>query len=321
LVDDTADKYKKHKWSATPADNQKILNNCAIDYNEGLFTNDKLYAKNDVTGKYYLIATLDQNITTGHVELNWEKADNSIPKEVLNAIGYKDKHANVLEELHAMVGVVAKNSCDVAIYVNEYVDNADNKNAGSFWVSWNRPINVDTNEDALQDAKNNGDYVYLVDMLKLYDWRGPKDGFMYDEQQWLWAYYNVKSVTIDVTPSKVKTNMNQTDVNKFVKLSDVTTRARLRTMSGTQTQTIDFTTLIANYPTLYNAAGKNADLLAELGIDPEDVTVKEKFGGVYYENNGEHVETFDLIIPIQVNYGWGRFISEVRVKVNRTLGH
>jgi hypothetical protein len=119
------------------------------------------------------------------------------------------------------------------------------------------------------------------------------------------------------------TNMNQTDPNKFVKLSDVTTRARLRTMAGGQTQTIDFTTLITahTYPTYYNEESKNADLLADLGIDPEDNDVKALFGGVYYENNGEHVETFDLIIPIQVNYGWGRFISDVRVKVNRTLGH
>jgi peptidoglycan hydrolase CwlO-like protein len=311
----------KHQWKENPADNEKILNNCAIDYNAGLFTNDKLYAK--VGNVYTEIATLDQNITTGHVELTFRNPDDDVTKEVLNAIGYEAEHKNVLTELHAMVGVVAKNSCNVAIYVNEYVADADNKNAGSFWVSWNRPINVDTNEKGLQDAKNNGDYVYLVDMLKLYDWRGPADGYMYDAQQWLWAYYNVKSVTIDVTPSKVMTNMNQTDPNKFVKLSDVTTRARLRTMAGGQTQTIDFTTLITahTYPTYYNEESKNADLLADLGIDPEDNDVKALFGGVYYENNGEHVETFDLIIPIQVNYGWGRFISDVRVKVNRTLGH
>ena len=319
-------KYQVHKWANEPAKNQETLNKCAIDYNDGVFTNEKLYAVlksayNSATS-YTEIATLDQNITTGHVELTFRDADDDITKEVLNAIGYEENHTNVLKELHTMVGVVAKNDCDVAIYVSEYAEGADNKNAGTFWASWNRPINVDTNDKGLQDAKNNGDYIYLVDMMKLFDWRGPVDGKMYDSFQWLWAYYNVKSVTIDVTAEKVKTNMNQADPNKFVKLSDVTTRARLRTLAGTTTQTIEIAPQMPNtYPTYYNAADKNADLLRDLGIAPEDEAVKAKFGGVYYENNGEHVETFDIIVPIQVNYGWGRFISEVRVTINRTLGN
>lgn len=319
-------KYQVHKWDNNPAKNQETLNKCAIDYNDGVFTNEKLYAVKKTAynsdASYTEIATLDQNITTGHVELTFRDPDDDITKEVLNAIGYEENHANVLKELHTMVGVVAKNNCDVAIYVSEYAEGADNKNAGTFWASWNRPINVDTNDKGLQDAKNNGDYIYLVDMMKLFDWRGPVDGKMYDNFQWLWAYYNVKSVTIDVTAEKVKTNMNQADPNKFVKLSDVTTRARLRTLAGTNTQTIEIAPQMPNpYPTYYNAADKNADLKRHLGIDPEDDTIKAKFGGVYYENNGEHVETFDIIVPIEVNYGWGRFISDVRVTINRTLGN
>jgi len=323
-------KYQVHKWSNDAAKNHETLNKCAIDYNDGVFTNEKLYAvlksAYNSAVNYTEIATLDQNITTGHVELTFRDPDDDITKEVLNAIGYEENHTNVLKELHTMVGVVAKNGCDVAIYVNEYAEAADNKNAGTFWTSWNRPINVDTNDKGLQDAKNNGDYIYLVDMMKLYDWRGPVDGKMYDNYQWLWAYYNVKSVTIDVTAEKVKTNMHHPelgdDFSKWPSLSSVTTRARLRTMAGTMTQTIDLAPQMPNtYPTYYNAAAKNAELKRDLGIDPENETIKAKFGGVYYENNGEHVETFDLIIPIQVNYGWGRFISEVRVRVNRTLGN
>ena len=326
-------KYQIHKWDNDPAKNQETLNKCAIDYTDGVFTNEILYAvnknnygKSSYTADYTPIATLDQNITTGHVELTFRDPDNDITKEVLNAIGYEENHTNVLKELHTMVGVVAQNGCNVAIYVNEYAEGADNKNAGTFWTSWNRPINVDTNEKGLQDAKNNGDYIYLVDMMKLYDWRGPVDGKMYDAFQWLWAYYNLKSVTIDVTAEKVKTNMHHPelgdDFSKWPTLSSVTTRARLRTMAGTMTQTIELAPQMPNpYPTYYNAADKNADLKRDLGIDPVDETIKAKFGGVYYENNGEHVEDFDLIVPIQVNYGWGRFISEVRVKVHRTLGN
>lgn len=321
---DTGNKYTAHKWNSNPAKNKEILQNCAIDYNDGVFNNNKLYAVNN--GVYTHIATLDQNITTGKVELVFRNPDNDVTKEILNAIGYEENHKNVLKEFHTKVGVIAHNGCQVAVYVDEMVANADNTNAGTFWVSWQRPINVDTNESGMVDAKNNGDYVYLVDMLKMFDWRGPVEGPMYGATQWLWAYYNVKSVTIDVTPAKVMTNMHQSNPNTFKKLSEVTTRARLRALDGSgnaaMTSTIVFNdNLPLNYPADYNKASMNDKLNEDLGLIPVDLVKKALFGGIYYENNGENVEKFDVIVPIEVNYGWGRFPTTVRVKIDRTLGN
>ena len=314
--------YQAHKWS-TPAENKKILQNCAIDYNDGVFTNNKLYAVNN--GTYTHIATLDQNITTGTVELVFRNPDNDVTKEILNAIGYTADHKNVLTEFHTKVGVVGHNNCGVAIYVDEMETGKDNSKAGTFWVSWQRPINVDTHEKDMVDAKNNGDYVYLVDMLQMYDWRGPVEGKMYGANQWLWAFYNVKSVKIDVTPSKVKTNMHQSNVNTFKPLSQITTRARLRALDASgnaaQTATIVFADNLPSYPTAYNMASMNDKLNEDLGLVPADVAKKALFGGLYYENNGENVEKFDVIVPIEINYGWGRFLASVKVRIDRTLGN
>lgn len=132
-----------------------------------------------------------------------------------------------------MVGIVAHNGCGVAINVPEYAKDEANTNAGTFYVSWQRPINTSTNANPMVDAKNNGDYIYTVDFLKLFDWRGPVAGKMYDANQWLWAYYNIKSVKIDVTPANVKTNMHQASTSTFVPLSRVTTMARLGAMNTT----------------------------------------------------------------------------------------
>jgi hypothetical protein len=316
-----------HVWSANAADNKAVFEKCAIAYDKGMFTNDALYAYVNVTEPQYTkIADLTQEITSGHMELVFRTPDDDTTKEILNAIGYEENHANVLKEFHAMIGVVAKNDCDVAIYVNEYVDDADNKEAGQFWASWQRPINVDTNSKDMVDAKDNGDFIYLVDMLKMFDWRGPVAGKMYDEGQWLWAYYNVKSVTINVNAADVMTTMNQPE-GQWKELSKVSTKVILRCLApdGTANQsqlTINIADGLTNaYPTYYNEAAKSAELKADMGIYPENDINKAKFGGIYYENNGENVEDFDLLIPVQVNYGWGRFIAKVTVHIHRSLGN
>ena len=323
-------KYTEHKWG-TPAQNKEIHEKCAIDYNDGVYNNTILYAvptaNYATTAAYTPIATLNPAITSGQMDLIWRVPDNDITKEILNAVGYEDAvHSNILKELNTMVGVIAHNGCFVAINVPEFVADEANTNAGTFYVSWQRPINTVTNANPMVDAKNNGDYIYTVDFLKLFDWRGPVNGKMYDENQWLWAYYNIKSVKIDVTPANVKTNMHQASTSTFVPLADVTTMARLGALNtaGAVTYNGNVTINLNGGAGLaaFNAANQNAALLTAMGLVPANNANKLAFaGGLYYENNGDNVTEFDVIVPVTVTYDWGEFISYVTVHIDRTLGN
>jgi predicted nucleic acid-binding Zn-ribbon protein len=322
--------YTEHKWG-TPAQNKEIHEKCAIDYNDGVYNNTILYAvptANYATAAAYTrIATLNPAITSGQMDLIWRTPDNDITKEILNAVGYEDAvHSNILKELNTMVGVIAHNGCGVAINVPEFVADEANTNAGTFYVSWQRPINTVTNANPMVDAKNNGDYIYTVDFLKLFDWRGPVNGKMYDENQWLWAYYNIKSVKIDVTPANVKTNMHQASTSTFVPLADVTTMARLGALNTTGAVTYNGNVTInlngGAGLAAFNAANQNAALLTAMGLVPANNANKLAFaGGLYYENNGDNVTEFDVIVPVTVTYDWGEFISYVTVHIDRTLGN
>ena len=318
--------YTTHKWG-TPAQNKEILEKCAIDYRLGVFANKTLYAVKTADYKksgavYTPIATLNQNIGSGAMQLIWRTPDDDVTKEVLNAVGYEDDvHSNILKELNCMVGVIAHNGCDVAVSIDEYVKDEDNNNAGTFYVSWQRPINVVTEATPMVDAKDNGDYIYLVDFLKMFDWRGPEKGYMWGDKQWLWAYYNVKSLTIDVTPEKVLTNMHQA-ADKFVKLSDVTTMAQLGVLNPDGSVNFRSKTKIDLNLQPYNYEGANANLLAAMGIKPVSEAKKLLFGGgLFYANNGDNVTDFDVKVPVTVAYDWGEFVAVVTVHIHRTLGN
>ena len=317
--------YTEHKWG-TPEENKALHEKCAIDYNDGVYTNNILYAvptaSYGTAAAYTPIATLNQNIDNGTMQLIWREPSNDITKEVLNAVGYYDDiHSNILEELNCMVGVIAQNGCDVAINVPEYVKDESNLNAGTFYVSWQRPINVYNEANPMVDAKNNADYVWLVDFMKIFDWRGPDKGKMWGDTQWLWAYYNIKGVKIDITPSKMKTNMHQASEDTFVPMSQVTTEAEFSIVKVDGTLTADPYTVPMNLLP-YNSAEQNAALLAYMGIKPENQAKKIAFGGgLKYENNGDNVTDFDVLVPVTVIYDWGEFVASVKVHIHRTLGN
>ena len=342
----------KHKWTweddkdnpQTPEDRKKLHEECAIDYTKGVYTNAVLYAvlkdgkENTKDEQRQRIATLDQNIESGVMTL----LHTEFAEKLLNAEGYFPEHGNITTTptedksegsytfekkdfvgmLHCMVGIIAHNGCEVAINVPEYVKDADNVNAGTFYVSWQRPINVAPDADPMVDAKNNGDYIYTVDFLKLFDWRGPVEGKMWGDNQWLWAYYNIKSLTIDLNPEKMKTNMHQAD-GKFVEMSKVTTQAKFTILKE------DGTTVSGKYEFKLatklagkNQAAANANLLRAMGLQPANNIIKQEFaGGIKYENNGDNVKEFDIIVPVTVSYDWGEFIAYVKIHIDRTLGN
>ena len=296
----TAPVADEHVWDEATLD--KTLEECAIDYKatKGAFTNDKLYA--ECGGVYKQIATLNQ--TTGEISL----INNEFCQKVLNAVGYTEGHKNITTEMSAWVAIVAPTKCGLAEKVAEGVNLA----------SWQRPINLKaTEEQQMVDANTNGNTIYLIDILKMFDWRGEANGYMWGKNTWFWAYYNVKAITVDVTPSKVLTNMHYGTEKK---LSEVTTEAELRTypqMNLKETYKFD----LRQPNTAYGATNgfqyeaKNNALVKYMNENPE------KFGAIYYKNNGDNVNEFYVKVPVTVEYEWGTFTTYVKINIKTTLGH
>lgn len=302
-----------HAWTSEAAAND-VISKCAIAYAKGVFNNTSLYA---VTGTTYTkIATLDPN--NGEINL----IHNDATYDVLNAIGYPDggtDHKNINKELRAKVGVIAESGkCGIASQMQD----------ATFLCSWQRPININDPEDqVVLDAKTNANYIYLADILHLYDWRGFELASGSDEDQkirgcmekpstkWLWAYYNVKSITVDCTPSKVWTNMHglNTTLDK-VDPNYAYIRAD-EARNFTHTYSFDLHNLNG---VNYNYASKSADLYK---LFKEDEAVRKTIGYIYYDNNGDNVNEFDVIVPITVSYEWGTFTQKVKIHIKDTLGN
>ena len=200
-------------------------------------------------GKFELIHYLPIGSTYADFR-NGDAVENYVLYDVLNALGYpldKDKTCEfdytyrfLMHELNGWIGTVATNECNVARYMDQVkTDTPDNP--ATFVASWQRPINLDKNPiDVALDANTNENIIYLVDYLKLYDWRGYKpgninghdgvhQGYMWDNHLWFWAYYNIRKIEVDMNPHHIKTTMheNERPANKrWVWLDEVTTKAR-----------------------------------------------------------------------------------------------
>ena len=349
-----------YKWSeATLKD---VLFQNAIDPNAGVFNNDILYAYDHTAQKYVQIAKIVEPSFTpagiysdqGAIQLfHWLTAEdgtigsatktdfeNWVCYDILNAVGYEEHNANINKELRSWLGFIGE-ECDdqVAYYVEQ--DQYDDENVATVLNSWKRPINLpNNNPDDAQDAKTNENTIYVVDNLKMFDWRGDKpsfNGYMYDNHYWFWAYYNVKGIAINLDGTKVLVDLN--DGNGFVPLNTVTSYLRLYPLAGgtalgttAEGKTLwgklagatyyDFTTLLSPALNTYNHSNKEAALETALGVNPSDKAKKAVLGGVYYENDALHVTKFTLKFPVAVRYEWGWvYDNEFTWKVDTTHGN
>lgn len=306
---------------------------CNMAYNAGVFNNQTLYAIQKenyhncdplYSAPYYKIAEMDE--TSGEITLyrdwtaaNVECADAKALDMIVNAIGYEAAHANLTSEMHAWVGVVADNGCNVATYTFDGVD----KNFGIWTDSWQRPINlikIAEVTDAIKDAQSNGYYIPVYDLLAFYDWRGPVEGDMEaDANKWLWAYYNINRIDVDFNADNIMTDINGTFGNIDKKLSDAGNLVHLYPATAAQRSAVQapaltrFNTLIGGY----NASTKSADLVTYL---EGSANGKANFGYIFYENNGLRVDKFTVRIPVIIYYEWGHFKTYVDVVINTTLG-
>lgn len=280
----------------------------------------------------------------------WNDADpankeNAYTEACLNAVGYilseieRDATTGLMtgkfvnkgnplnNQLRAYVGVIATNNCNVANQMKDYkIDNF-----AVFQMTWERPINMLQEADFMVDAINNGDYIYMVDILRLFDWRGASNkgtgasletGYMWGDKgipsywtvqdwrpnQWLWAYYNVKAINVDLATNHVYTNLSQANANTFVTMNTVSGMVELTGKSGKTLNTwlgdgTDFDI------TPFNSHDQNDAIIDYMGLErPRQEgydAVKGKFGYIYYENNGQNVNDFDVLVPVTVVYDWG----------------
>lgn len=313
LVPEYAGDVANHEWKSEAEANEWI-NKCAIAYDKGVYNNATLYAYNGtVAGTGTKIATINQ--TTGEVTLD----HNATTKRIINAIGYAPGHKNINKEFRAQIGVIASKGCTV-------LQSED----ATFLASWQRPINpAETHEVVKLDAKTNADTIFVADILKFYDFRGPVEGQMETAAtKWLWAYYNIKSIKVDCTPSHVYTNMGMLDdedddfKNLTKKLSEVNTNAALLAydFASNSEETVGTATFnLRNFGGVnYNTAAKSEDLYKIFNGTNKQ---KERFGYIIYYNNGANVTRFSVRIPIEVSYEWGTFKTYVTVAIHRTLGN
>ena len=281
----------KHEYSTLAT----TLKTCALDIDEGAFTNTNLYAVAGATTTK--IASI--NPETGEIKL----INNKACQDILNAVGYEPNHGGNLKQMRAWVGIATANHCGV-------VENTTND---QFIASWQRPINLkDIDNNVMVDANTNGNIINVIDFLKLYDWRGETAGFMWGANTWFWAYYGINSITVDADPAHVLTNMH--NGNKFVPLKDITTEAELYALeannNGVKTA-LKYTFDLSSY----NSSDKNADLLTYMKSHAAD------FGRLYYTNNGDNVKAFDIIVPITIGYTWGSFETNVKIHIEATAGN
>ena len=359
--------------------NNEILEQCAIKYNtgasnpanDGVFANDTLYAvlKSAYASAAEYEPIVIMNATTGAVTLlhesvdnKWNKgaqplggagAENTYSEVVLNAIGYNEEVYEVgqnpiHEQLRAWTGVIVKARCNIAMKMSD-VNKKDDNTFATWMNGWERPINVYTGEKSAVDAKNNGNYIYAVDFLNMYDWRGygldssnqmtwdatqidwnnqySRRGAMFGQNYWLWAYYGIKGFTFKMKTSDIETTLHWG--SQWRKLSEVSHNLEFYAgqAGGVMRKNSDVpVTFSLRTPVDYSFASKNADLIDELGFNtPDDArgynAQKAKYGYIFYTNNGDNVQEFYLKVPVRVYYDWGWFDTKVAIKVGGTMGN
>ena len=256
----------------------------ALDVTTGFYTNTELYAMEGTTE--YKIATLDQ--TTGIVTYE----ENVLSKKLLNAFA---SVARSEAKLYANIAVANWNDCDVAVAI----DNAVNP------YYFLRPINYVANgKGQFVDGEANGSKVNILELFDFSDWRDVD--FVTEDYKniWLFAYYNIHSVVVDL--DNVMTDLNQAD-NSFVKLSTVTNKIIITH------ETSRTSTPMLNYNASENSVSGSTQANYEQYV--------ELFGKICYKNNGNVVSGFQIKVPVKFIYDWGEIDTYAVIPVVETMGN
>lgn len=177
--------------------------------------------------------------------------------------------------------------------------------ATKFDVRYLRPIDgVASDAAEAYDAVDNGNRIWLADLVSFRDWRWTESTTQYafggangtNRDMTYINYYGITEIKPDL--SKVRTNINGRDQL----LSDVTNKI---TLSDTDPATgaSSLGTYTKNSSSSFNA-------------------FRTAIGYIYYGNVGSTVSDFYLDIPVTVKYDWGETApATIRINVKSTQGN
>lgn len=264
----------KAEANANMGDNALLVNGEASEYN-----NTELFANN------VKIATLNQ--TTGEIKYA-DTPEALVYLNMFDSMGGEDRPE---AKLGGIVGMVAYNKCDIAYNVTN----------GNFNVAFLRPINVDpTKVYEFQDATANGSVNNVYEMLAFSDWRNIN--FKGNNNEWLYAYYNVNSVKADFT------KMTTTIANPVENPTDkdfIAASPSLQACFKHNVGAITFDESAVN-------EGNSAAIKAQ---------VESGFGQIIYNNNDVNVKKFRVRIPFVVEYELGKIEVTIECEIKTTLGN
>ena len=269
----------------------KDMGDHALYANNGEYNNTKLYAQIN-NGAKEVIAEI--NPATG--EITYDPENTETAKKLLNKYASNSNAGEKAEDrtnakLKAEIGICAYSPCDIAMKLE----------GATYWTVVLRPINAyPATGKKFTDATANGSRLNVADLLTFDDWRG--QAFTGTDTSkpnknggWLYAYYGVKSVKPNL--SGITTNAVNGG-NNFAPLNDVT----------------DAFTLVGNSTINWTTADKNANKSQSVLNK-----VKTSFGEIVYDNSKFNRNTFDVRIPVNIEYFWGTISVTVQVTVENTL--
>lgn len=227
---------------------------------------DKLMGMKGTTGSAEEVAVIAGSKVT------YNKTD--VAKALLNKSAYNENPFTATIEV-----VITNKGCDTKLQLTN----------GTFDAKFLRPVNIIAGPvSTIQDAETGGAKVALNQLISLTDWRG-HDFEMGTNN--FYTYYEISAFAI--ATDDIKTNMGQTDPNKFVLWSEVAS-------------------LYPNVVTYAAGTDTSNNLTA---IENGD------FGMVTYDNKGMTVKTsFKLQIPVTVSYPYGDVTKVITVTVLPTHG-
>ncbi len=287
----------------TPANTTEEILYHLFKANDGVFTNAKLKSGT------IPIATIDANGVLTYLE-------NDKAKELLNKYGAANRNVVKDSDLHVNVGIANMTECGYVIPMQDY-------NYNCYFI---RPITITpTNNGKFDDATDNGSSNNVADLLKFVDWRETE--FVTDDfaNLWLFGYYDVKSIKVELSKATAQFNDETPVVNFWEMFSINEVQLNVKDQSGN---------IIAG--NIKDPKTGNVSMLADGTIN---LTFKDDYNNSYsdnqrsydeivkamgkitYHNSNAIMQGAKVTIPIEVQYYWGTQKVDVPVVINPTLGN
>lgn len=230
--------------------------------------------------KVYVGGTLIATLDQTTGEVTYEK--NDVAKELLNS-------GKLAVELK--IAIAGQNACGQVVPTT----------GNTFTAALYRPVNLAAAADIRHfvDAANNGSSVNVFDMLSFTDWRN--EAFT-GSNGWLFGYYEISRVYIGTDPS------DSDDA------SVITT-----TVGGGKLGQDK----LSRYPEIVVKLTGNTPINVSNCTEANSAAiidkVKNQLGKITVINTGASVATYQLRVPLTIEYAWGKLTVNVDLTVDSTM--